>query len=455
MQVQAPPWTSFESLTEKKQIPGCGIGLFATVDIPIWTLIIDRPIWIAIRKPSEVNSGSHLIDAVLTSARMAEVDPVKFLNDSFHFTCRHSGDLLSALRITDDELKELSLKHGLTLQTVIATARVISAYNVEFGTPRHGSARALYRQIGLINHSCDPNCMMTVQEEHALCVVLRPIQKGEQLTLNYKSAKLLVTYHHNFAKYDLWTMFNGLCKCQSPFCVHRGLSDDSIAPAQNIHDSHSALANTMSIDQIMDVFKEGEKKREEKSDTPGGDRVLEVTCRVQMELAICIFDALTRQEKPTDNDGPAKLSAALYRILQKYEKTHFHNVVPSDVLCLLDAYRQFLVTPALRIDGKFCSIPSNVLHTFTFGTTKEETKVMSFQYRYARALGLLRELGIRRLSPIVQSTLPDTALEQGFAVHWVSSLDQAAVISFLRKTNESDLIDVIRFRPPPAVPPPV
>jgi uncharacterized protein len=41
----------------------------------------------------------------------------------------------------------------------------------------------------MVNHSCDPNCVGRIMKGHILYMTLRPIKKGEELTIDYNFDK--------------------------------------------------------------------------------------------------------------------------------------------------------------------------------------------------------------------------------------------------------------------------
>lgn len=62
-----------------------------------------------------------------------------------------------------------------------------------------------YNDARFINHSCDPNCEVEIEDGHIWIIALRDIRKGEELSYDYG--------------FDLEFYQQFPCRCGSPKCV--------------------------------------------------------------------------------------------------------------------------------------------------------------------------------------------------------------------------------------------
>ncbi|XP_073484122.1 histone-lysine N-methyltransferase SMYD3 [Aquarana catesbeiana] len=111
----------------------------------------------------------------------------------------------------------------------------------------------LYPSMSLLNHSCDPNCVIVFE---GTCLQLRSVKKilkGEELTISYIDVKMPT----HLRQVQLQRQYSFTCDCHC--CLSKDKDEDMLAG-----DSESSKEMEHSVTALEQLFSQG--KREEASD---------------------------------------------------------------------------------------------------------------------------------------------------------------------------------------------
>ncbi|MEE6475481.1 hypothetical protein FKM82_010761 [Ascaphus truei] len=81
----------------------------------------------------------------------------------------------------------------------------------------------LYPSMSLLNHSCDPNCVIVFEGRHILLRTVKEIPKGEELTISYIDVKVNTHMRQN----QLQRQYCFICDCHR--CQSRDKDTDMLA----------------------------------------------------------------------------------------------------------------------------------------------------------------------------------------------------------------------------------
>jgi hypothetical protein len=147
-----------------------------------------------------------------------------------------------------EEVAGLSLRKMDVTELVERVYRVVGCYlyecrhYVRFYNPSIGGA--MYYYASLINHSCDPNCVIMPTPKQATVISLRPIKAGEEVTVSYFPAHTLPQMI-NISKMYAAGQFNSGCLCRSANCLYDG-SKTALAEIQKL----TTLKNTTADEDL-------------------------------------------------------------------------------------------------------------------------------------------------------------------------------------------------------------
>ncbi len=117
-------------------------------------------------------------------------------------------------------------QYHTTVEQVKRLFSVVQTYSLsthQFLSILH-TGHALYPRLSLINHHCNPNCVLILNTpERGSIVALRPIQKGEELTISYRGMLVVDSYRYNSRASLADLLMGSKCWCKHSRCIHQGI----------------------------------------------------------------------------------------------------------------------------------------------------------------------------------------------------------------------------------------
>lgn len=185
-----------------------GTGVYALRDLGEWELVgVDRAA--ACCKYDGSNGENALAERILL---IHPIDPMGWLR-SLHFT----------QSVPANYAKLRAAATGDIPPELRPIADCIGLYQYNW-RQRHADGEqtnqtGIFPTLCLLNHSCDPNCAISLDSSESGLVALRRIGKGEELTVSYQR---FLTAHPVLRRVMAplnKIMFGGPCLCSSKFCI--------------------------------------------------------------------------------------------------------------------------------------------------------------------------------------------------------------------------------------------
>lgn len=224
---------------------GGGRGVVALTDLPAGFLVLAE-IPVLVWKDSDLESSANLLAAleqVFTNAKAIEVSKYlhpRVISDADNDDFQQAYELLG-----DEKLEQLASSYGVSIEEVTRVLLTIQ---------HNGFVSGYYKNLCMINHSCDPNSIKYSPKSGSKGAsevwTTRPVKKGEQITICYCSPqelpievmqRFLLTHHR----------FTCTChRCQD-YCTHKK-SENPVVPTElpkevewlhNLEKLHETLNN--------------------------------------------------------------------------------------------------------------------------------------------------------------------------------------------------------------------
>ncbi|KAF8535733.1 hypothetical protein BDD12DRAFT_688941, partial [Trichophaea hybrida] len=173
-------------LYQKKTIPGKGIGMVATVPIPLGSLIItEQPLF------TLPHVASHTLFAMKATV------------------------LHEVSKLSKDQQKAFLNLHNAQVEPVSKLPPFVSIVRTNaFGLGVNAVRSGVFDECSRFNHSCAPNAHFAWCEPTLTMHIhaTRDIAEGDEITISYLSSKLCVS-SHQVRQRDLLARYGFLCKC--------------------------------------------------------------------------------------------------------------------------------------------------------------------------------------------------------------------------------------------------
>lgn len=205
-----------------------GTEAFTPNDVKAYTMVGVDPAVLSC--PFSVRSTMALAEHCLT---VHTDDPVGWLQKQ-QFT--NEAKSLRVLGVSAADIDRASKATGKAKEMVERVCRITNLYQYDWLDKAQERHVGLFPVISILNHSCDPNCIFMSGSSELALLSLRPIKAGEALTVSYNRHATANRWHKQLARAQLFLMFDGLCRCGSPLCVHASDTSESIAKLlQSVH----------------------------------------------------------------------------------------------------------------------------------------------------------------------------------------------------------------------------
>lgn len=209
-----------------------GIGVMATADLEPWdVLFVEAPLSYAPQSAAmHVELGSRLL--YNTQAQNPGIDAVTYLREKCHFRLKIDKTLASVASsdlITSslgNEAANLSKSAGVDLKVASDVLSIIQMYALQTPiapTSDQNGALGLYKTLGLMNHSCNPNTMsLRLTGGSQAVIALRAIRKGHEITHSYAVQSGLDSTRFGCQLQLAGNLNTHMCRCGHKTCLHNG-----------------------------------------------------------------------------------------------------------------------------------------------------------------------------------------------------------------------------------------